>query len=375
MSTNPAVSEIGLISGDSHVNEPRDLWRDHLPASLRSQAMQGIQAGDDGGWNLVMDGRHIFQSSMAEEQERLRALDPDERVKIMAEDGVVAEAIFPTIGLYVWMLEDPDGGQASCEIYNDFLFDVLQSKSDRFCCAGLIPTWTPEMAEVEIERVASMGLRALMFPAVVDPFWNHSQWDRVWAAAAATGLPVVMHQGTGHDMVWYRGPGATVANLVSTQGMAPRTATILATSGILARHPNLHVVFVEFNVGWLAGVMETADYYHLAFPKYEGRNSQSRSGRSVIYPDLPELPSFYMRRQLHATFQVDTVGISNLHYTGAGCLMWGNDFPHEEGTYPNSRKLVDEQAEGLDMDIARAVFRDNALDVFGFDTAVIDESP
>ena len=64
------ISDLGLVSADSHVNEPRDLWSANLPPSLREQAMRGYEAGDDGGWNLVLDGRHIFQKSMQEEAER-----------------------------------------------------------------------------------------------------------------------------------------------------------------------------------------------------------------------------------------------------------------------------------------------------------------
>jgi len=368
------ISEIGFISADSHVNEPRDLWSTNLPPSLREQAMRGIEAGEDGGWNLVLDGRHIFQKSMQEEAERLRVLEPSERRAVQREDGVEAECIFPSIGLYVWMLEDPAGGQASCRIYNEWIYHQLHKHSPRFCCAGLIPTWTVQQALDEVTFVAELGLGAIMLPAIARPMWNHKDWDPLWELIERTELPVVMHQGTGHDMVWYRGPGATVTNLVSTQGMGPRVATMLATSGVLARHPGIHVVFVEFNVGWLAPAMETADYYDAAFRRYDEFKTSAR-GHATVYPDLPNPPSHYMRRQLHATFQVDNVGLHNLQFTGADALMWGNDFPHEEGTYPHSRKVVAEMAASLPPDVARKVFRENAMEIFRFDPAALDAAP
>lgn len=365
------VSAIGLVSADSHVNEPRDLWSSNLPPALRHQAMRGIESGDDGGWNLVLDGEHIFQRSMADEASRLDVLDPRTRMDVMRAEGIVAECIFPTIGLYVWMLEDPEGGAASCRIYNEWIVDQLQSASPRFCCAGLVPTWSPEQAVAEITFIAESGLRALMLPTVVTPSWNRSEWLPVWDHIAATGLPVVMHQGTGHDMVWYGGRGATVANLISTQTVAPRTATMLATSGILAAHPDLHVVFVEYNTGWLAWTMETADYYDAVYRRYD-EFRPTRSGRPSVNPMLPEPPSAYLRRQVHATFQVDATGIANIERSGADALMWGSDFPHEEGTYPDSRATVDRQAGELPTDTARKVFRDNALRVFGFDEHLLD---
>src|SRR5688500_5410268 len=101
------MSTLGLVSADSHINEPRSLWKDNLPASLRSQAMQGIKAGDDGNWDLLFDSGAVDQSG-AYESDRLKMCDPEHRHRVMRQEGIVGECIFPTIGLYVWMLTDPD---------------------------------------------------------------------------------------------------------------------------------------------------------------------------------------------------------------------------------------------------------------------------
>jgi predicted TIM-barrel fold metal-dependent hydrolase len=163
-------------------------------------------------------------------------------------------------------------------------------------------------------------------------------------------------------MYFYRGPGAGVANLLATQSMAPRVAALLATSGVLAFHPDLHVVFVEYNVGWLGWVMQTVDFYTDAFAAY----GFTPEGKKWINPELPQPPSFYLRRQVHATFQDDPIGINNLAYTGADALIWGSDYPHEEGTYPHSRATVARLAEGLDDDSVTRVFRTNAAHLFHF---------
>src|SRR5688500_2085660 len=132
------VSRLGYVSGDSHVNEPRGLWRDNLPASLRSQAMQGIKAGDDGNWDLLFESEGVDQSTMYE-TDRLKMADPTHRCAVMREEGIVGECVFPTIGLYVWMLTDPIGGAASCRVYNEWMADGLAT-APRFKCAGLVPT-------------------------------------------------------------------------------------------------------------------------------------------------------------------------------------------------------------------------------------------
>ena len=57
------ASTIDMISADSHVNEPRDLWFNNLPSKLRDQAMRGIEARDDGGWEVVLEGEHIGKAA------------------------------------------------------------------------------------------------------------------------------------------------------------------------------------------------------------------------------------------------------------------------------------------------------------------------
>ncbi len=373
-----ATSSLGMISADSHVNEPRDLWSANLPASVRDRAMRGIEATEDGGWRLILDGSHVGKAGSSE-AERLAVLQPEHRLTVMREEGIAGECIFPTIGLYVWMLEDPDDGRISCRIYNEWVFDQLERQSPRFRCAGIVPTWRLEDAIAEVEFIAEQGLAAVMLPTVADPTYNHPRWEPLWDAIEAAGLPVVMHQGTGHNMIWYRGPGATVANLLATQTIGPRTAALLATSGVLERHPGLHVVFVEYNTGWLSWMMETIDFYHESFGRY-GTTDKMGSARlaganqapkPVINPTLAERPSFYVRRQVHATFQDDAVGLQNLNLTGVDALLWGSDYPHEEGTYPHSKATVDRLGALLGPGDAERVFRDTAARIFHFPPEVL----
>jgi len=126
-------------------------------------------------------------------------------------------------------------------------------------------------------------------------------------------------------------------------------------------------VFVEFNGGWLAWTMQTLDFYTEAFRRY----GTTPSGKAWINPELPEPPSFYLRRQVHATFQDDPVALGDIGFTGGDALMWGSDYPHEEGTYPRSREVVARLTSGLDAASAARIFRDNAAALFHFDPAIV----
>jgi predicted TIM-barrel fold metal-dependent hydrolase len=159
-------------------------------------------------------------------------------------------------------------------------------------------------------------------------------------------------------MIWVRGPGAATTNLVATQAVAPRTATLLAASGVLERHPSLHVVLVEVNTGWLAWTMHTADEYYLAHAHWSA-------------PKLAELPSHYLRTQLHSTFQRDPVGVGNRAMTGVECLLWGGDYPHPESTYPHSMDVLADLFADVDEADTAAIVGGTAARVFGFDLAAI----
>jgi len=368
------LQTLPLISADSHVEEPSALWhanlpdsmRGHLPPELGPQHASATQFAKRIGIEDAARTREITGAAAAagaSDLDALRALtaDPERRFAVMRLDGISGECIYPSAGLYAWNIADARTGEACCRIYNEWIADRLASRSPRFRCAGMIPTWSIDAAIAEVKRLADLGLAAAMLPLVGTPEYNHRGWQRLWSAIEEIGLPVVMHQGSGHDMLFYRGPGAAVSNLLSTQSMAPRAASMLATSGVLADHPALHFVFVETNAGWLSWTMCTVDYYYEAFQQYEG----------WVKPILPEKPSHYLRRQIHGTFQFDPVAVHNLPLTGAAPLLWGSDFPHAEGTYPRSREVVRELFEKVAFDDAAQIVAGTAARLFHFDPSVL----
>ena len=368
------LEDLPLISADSHVEEPSALWLENLPASMIDQLPPELgpdfhaasQFAKRIGLERARETKSVTNAAVAagaEDLDALRALtvEPDQRFTVLREDGIAGECIYPTTGLYVWNLADARMGEACCRIYNDWIQDRLESQSPRFRCAGMIPTWNVDSAVQEVQHIADLGLAAALLPLVGTPEYNHRDWKPLWHAIEETGLPVVMHQGSGHDMLFYRGPGAAVSNLLATQSMAPRTVSLLATSGVLADHPNLHFVFVETNAGWLSWTMSTVDFYYEAFQEYEG----------WVKPILPEKPSFYMARQIHGTFQVDPVALTNLEHTGCQPLLWGSDFPHAEGTYPNSREKILDLFRDIEIETAAEIVSGNAMRLFRFDPEVL----
>ena len=76
-----------------------------------------------------------------------------------------------------------------------------------------------------------------------------------------------------------------------------------------------------------------------------------------------------IRQQGHATFMFDPVAINNRHVTGVETIMWGNDYPHPEGTWPTSQEIAAKQFADVPDDEVRAIVGGTAASVFGFELA------
>ncbi len=69
---------------------------------------------------------------------------------------------------------------------------------------------------------------------------------------------------------------------------------------------------------------------------------------------------------MFATFQIDRTGLENLDRIGEETIMWGSDFPHPDGTWPDSLEILKPQLEGLSASTCRKILCDNAARLYGF---------
>ena len=130
--------------------------------------------------------------------------------------------------------------------------------------------------------------------------------------------------------------------------------TYICSSGVLMSHPDAKVVTVESGIGWMAWLMIAMD------EGYEKHHMYAR-------PKLDMKPSEYFRRQGYATFGEDDVGLANIAFTGSKCLLWGNDYPHHEGTWPHSREAIERQFKGVSGEDKQKIVSTNAAELYGFD--------
>src|SRR5689334_14543243 len=144
---NPAT--MPLISADSHVEEPPGLWFDELPEAARAALPPEMKPTESATQFALRIGaenkRELTADEIAGERHRQEVAsrgttNVEGRYAVMREEGVVAECIYPTKGLYLWNMTDPATSALCARIYNDWIHDLLESRSPRFKCAAMIPT-------------------------------------------------------------------------------------------------------------------------------------------------------------------------------------------------------------------------------------------
>ena len=292
---------------------------------------------------------------------------PEDRIREQEIDGVVAEVIYGSTG---FTGDDLAAAVTSCQATNDWSAEMYGPHLGRFAPSislpipiepygGNPPAVKPEAehiaaAAAELGRAAGLGLRPGLMPDTLDALpYNRPDWNPVWEAACELDVPLSFHVGIGHNPVQAHGPGGAITTYTIVTSQIIGTLSHLTAGGVLETFPQLKVVLTECGSGWLAWAMHIMDEAYVKHAHW-------------VKPKLPMPPSEYVKRQVQVTFQDDLVGVANRHITGLRCLMWGSDYPHHEGTWPNSQEAVVRQFAGVPEDEVDQICRRNAIETFKF---------
>jgi predicted TIM-barrel fold metal-dependent hydrolase len=374
-----------VITADTHVGEPEAL-RERLPETFRARLPE-LTVNTDGNLVFKVNGKVVYgppeRKPTAEDLLREFRSDPSQgtnlerRLHDMAIEGVDGQVIFPNIGLCCSMGdEDVEYYQAWARAHNDLVWDLFSPYQHRFKPAGMIPVDDIDLAVAEAERCIERGFCTLFLPAVVpwQPYWM-SVYEPLWSVAEEAGVPLNFHVFSGNlalrndfasagDLNQDRYEKARRAAkeaddgeelLDAVLGLAAGMSPIinLTGAGVLERHPNLRFVVTESECGWLAWLLQAMD--------------QMQERRYIAMRKLSLRASEYFKRQGAVTISDDPVALNNVELTGSDCLIWGNDYPHDEGTFPHSRRPIEEIKKRFGPEDAHKVLCGNAARLFGFD--------
>jgi len=337
-----------LISADSHVMEPELLWKREVPAKYRDRAP-------------------AFGGGRPDDLLNPAAVDKTVRVSEMARGNISAEVIFPTWGLKLLSLDDPEIEEVCVRVYNDWIIDYCAENPDRLLGLAVISCYDIDRAVAELVRCRDAGLRGFTIwqcpPDVLSFATDH--YDRLWAAAQEMRMPVNLHINTGHGYTKHpekmKGSHQTAMKL----HQALNAIHDLIYSGALERFPELKIVTAENEIGWIPWVLEQWDFT-LAKGRAGSRIGPSSDRFYRAESAMKMKASEYYHRQVHATFFNDSVGGRVLSWWGADNCMWSSDFPHGDSTWPHSPELVARDLGHLPSETRRKVVCDNVAKLYDF---------
>jgi len=366
-----------LLSADSHIVEPADLWATRMDKKWRDRAPHVVHL-EEAGDTIVIEGLRprplAFEGPMADlkaqgmeiptpkgfryADNRPGCWDPHERLKDQDLDGVSGEVLYPGIGLHTGRAPDAEYVYACCRTYNDWLAEFCSAYPDRLKGAGMVPNRGPiEWAVAEAERVAKLGFVSIMLPAWTDDRpYNLPDWDPLWAALQDMNLVAGIHIGGREPVGKAHGPGAggIILCLLRSEMCDPLLRIIWG--GAPMRFPKLKWALVESGIGWIPAVLGFMDHWW-------------QDHKGWMEPRLTEPPSTYFHRQFYATFEDDRAGILTRELIGVDNLLWGSDYPHTEGVWPFSRQQVARDFTGIPETEVRKMVHDNTARVYGFPAA------
>jgi len=329
-----------VFSCDSHVVEPRNLWAENLPASMRDKAL--MTRKDEKNFFVDGNGVTLLKMQVADGvsgNEKIGRFEIDLRIKDMIKDGVDAEVVYPTVGLMTSRLGDRDLEIASCNVYNDWVVGHFKDHRDIFVPAAILPMGSIEDAAAELKRCVDLGFTTAMIPGRLPsniPAYNSEQWDQLWEIAANAEMPLILHSGTGGETTMERGPGAALINYMLS-GRGPIDAVAyLVSSGGLDRFPKLTVATMECGSSYLNYLAEILDEIYPAHLHY-------------VRPKLSRKPSEIIAQQVKAAFSHDRAAVENRSVLGHQTLMFATDYPHLEGSFPYSREVIAENFRDIDI--------------------------
>ena len=287
-----------------------------------------------------------------------RLTEPALRLKDQDADGVQAEVLYGILGAAM-RLDDDAAAAEMMRIYNAWLADFCAACPQRFAGIANIPSHDVEAAVAEVERVAARGgLRGVevAHTHTMAPLFDPA-WEPLWRVVEEAGLPLHYHT-VGPRMDYdfealapLQRRQAFAVHITGFQLAMAKVLMEMIYGGVLEAHPQLKLVIGESGIGWIPYILEHMDL------EWDDQFQDLT---------LTMKPSAYWRRQCFATYQSDPIGIRLLDVLGEDNVMWGSDFPHPDGVWPDSQDFIARELACVSAQTRRKIVCDNAARLYGF---------
>ena len=374
------MTDYRIISADCHIDMtwmPGDLWVKNAPAKWKEQVPQVRETSDGPHWFAEGKDLGVFgglgfgfdrvQRGFSKHVEKMfevgfyeggpHPTTPALRLKDQDLDGIDAEVMYGILGIGS-RLQDRELIRLVYETYNDWAAEFCRTNPKRFVGLACIPNDDPAAAAAELARAARLGLRGADFAVstAVYPIW-HGAWDALWAVAQETRMPISFHtigypvrepsdeaMATEYNLR-YRATRTTMFQISAAEYLAS-----IVFSGALDRFPGFRFVLGEAGVTWLPYILDRMD------EEYEDRYYQL---------NLSLKPSELWRRQGFSTYQREPSIAPMIPLIGEDTIMWGSDYPHPDGIWPDSKKWIAQDLAGVSPAVQRKITCETAGKLYG----------
>ena len=346
-----------VISADSHVFELPDLYVENAEAKFKDRAPHVVRLDGADWW--ICDGHKMLslaggaqvglrfedpeKLSFTETYEHVQAggYDPDEHVKDMDIDGIDISILYPSVALVLYAVPDSELLTAMFRIYNDWLAEFCGAHPKQLKGIAMLNTDDVQAAVDELERCANRGFVGAMIPVSPpdEKPYDLPEYDLLWAAAQDLQMPLSLHTATNRPS-----PGMALSDIddvspdfvCNMDHWVRNSLAQIIYSGAFQRFPKLSVGSAEHELSWAPHFLDRLDYTYT-----QRAHDVFQSGYWDRYTG-EMLPSDYFHSNVFVGFQEDGVGIRLRDSIGVDSLQWGNDYPHQESTFPKSQEFLQE---------------------------------
>jgi predicted TIM-barrel fold metal-dependent hydrolase len=365
-----------IYSADSHVVEPPDLWTSSMQSAFRDRAPRVVRLADTEIW-VVDNVRMAVVGIQAQAGRRYTSgslkggiskrgfyrdipdLCPDRYVCDLSADGVSGAVLFPSNAHQAYRCVTGDLLMAVARTYNDWVLTFCATHPAKLKAVAMLDIDDPRAATIEMERAVRASAVGALIPILPLAGRRYDQlaYDCLWSAAEELQVPLLMHVGA-NQAVLGREPTIDLIRHATKDLHVQASLATMILAGVFARHPRLRIGAFEFGASWAVYLMQQLDRVYTA--DWQWRRGSLPAG---------ELPSDHFRRNVFLSFQEDRAAILWRHVVGIQNLLWGNDYPHAESTFPRSLEILNTDLRDVPKDDACRIVCENTAETFGFPTA------
>ena len=379
-----------LISVDGHAGLPAAQYRDYLERKYHAAFDEELEQLAEMRRQFVTAGRNVADAPLMYQAHMHRYSDPDNvamqerirgawdisvRLKELDAEGIAGEVLFPDgqgfnafpfggfFGDPKWS-RDPELRVAGARAYNRWLAEFCAASGGRLQGVAMIMPFDIWQAVADVRSSYAAGLRGIVLPPPDEtyPLYHESAFDPLWAVCAELGMVVHTHGGD-PPKIYGNGIASQTLAILELGFFRRRILAQLIFGGVFVRHPGLRFVYTEQGIDWLPNYIEMLEHvYH---------NDWLRMGHAPKKWLSLSPKEAWARNCAAAATAATFEEVQQIRRLGLDNVMWGADYPHVEGGWPNSWKEINLAFATLDDRDRRGLIGETALRFYNFDPDVI----